>query len=68
MSLLLVEANVIIPLGISFSHQASGFGIEVILMNFFVVLRLIQIQMTQKPMLREEVGMRTRCANKASAE
>jgi len=31
-------------------------------------LELIQIQMTQKPMLRAEVGMRVRCANKASAE
>ena len=31
-------------------------------------LELIQTQMTQKPMLREEVGMRVRCANKASAE
>ena len=29
---------------------------------------LIQTQMTQKPMLRAEVGMRVRCANKASAE
>ena len=34
-------------------------------------LELIQPQMTQKPMLRAEVGMRVRCANKvnkASAE
>ena len=31
-------------------------------------LELIQTQMTQKPMLRAEVGMRVRCANKASAE
>ena len=31
-------------------------------------LELIQTQMTQKPMLRAEVGMRARCANKASAE
>jgi len=31
-------------------------------------LELIQNQMTQKPMLRAEVGMRVRCANKASAE
>ena len=31
-------------------------------------LELIQTQMVQKPMLREEVGMRVRCANKASAE
>ena len=31
-------------------------------------LELIQTQMAQKPMLRVEVGMRVRCANKASAE
>jgi len=31
-------------------------------------LELIQTQMTQKPVLRAEVGMRVRCANKASAE
>jgi len=31
-------------------------------------LELIQTQMTQKPMLRVEVGMRVRCANKANAE
>ena len=31
-------------------------------------LELIQTQMAQKPMLRAEVGMRVRCANKASAE
>jgi hypothetical protein len=31
-------------------------------------LELIQTQMAQKPMLREEVGMRVRWANKASAE
>ena len=31
-------------------------------------LELIQTPMTQKPMLRAEVGMRVRCANKASAE
>ena len=29
---------------------------------------LIQTHMAQKPMLRAEVGMRVRCANKASAE
>ena len=33
-----------------------------------VELELIQTQMAQKPMLRAEVGMRVRCANKASAE
>ena len=31
-------------------------------------LKLIQTQMAQEPMLRAEVGMRVRCANKASAE
>ena len=31
-------------------------------------LELIQTQMAQKPMLRAEVGMRVRCADKASAE
>ena len=31
-------------------------------------LELIQTQMAQKPMLGAEVGMRVRCANKASAE
>jgi len=30
-------------------------------------LELIETQMAQKPMLRAEVGMRVRCANKASA-
>ena len=34
----------------------------------FPELELIQTQMAQKPMLRAEVGMRVRCANKASAE
>jgi len=31
-------------------------------------LELIQTQMTQRPMLRAEVGMRVRCANKAITE
>jgi len=31
-------------------------------------LELIQTQMTQKPMLRAEVGMRVRCAYEASAK
>ena len=35
---------------------------------FTLELELIQTQMAQKPMLRAEVGMRVRCANKASAE
>ena len=33
-----------------------------------IELELIQTQMAQKPMLRAEVGMRVRCANKASVE
>ena len=36
--------------------------------HFELELELIQTQMAQKPMLRAEVGMRVRCANKASAE
>ena len=36
--------------------------------GFELELELIQTQMAQKPMLRAEVGMRVRCANKASAE
>ena len=36
--------------------------------NSELELELIQTQMAQKPMLRAEVGMRVRCANKASAE
>ena len=39
----------------------------ILLCNLFE-LELIQTQMAQKPMLRAEVGMRVRCANKASAE
>jgi len=37
-------------------------------LNLELELELIQTQMAQKPMLRAEVGMRVRCANKASAE
>jgi len=37
-------------------------------LDLVLELELIQTQMTQKPMLRAEVGMRVRCANKASAE
>ena len=36
--------------------------------DFELELELIQTHMAQKPMLRAEVGMRVRCANKASAE
>jgi len=35
--------------------------------KFELELELIQTHMTQKPMLRAEVGMRVRCANRASA-
>jgi hypothetical protein len=38
------------------------------LLSIELELELIQTQMAQKPMLRAEVGMRVRCANKASAE
>ena len=47
--------------GYTFSATALYRGVE-------LELELIQTQMTQKPMLRAEVGMRVRCANKASAE
>jgi hypothetical protein len=43
------------------SARSTGFYVE-------LELELIQTQMAQKPMLRAEVGMRVRCANKASAE
>ena len=36
--------------------------------NIELELELIQTQMAQKQMLRAEVRMRVRCANKASAE
>jgi len=62
--------------------RASLTGLSVVLRNAIVIiysrgvlqllleleLELIQTQMAQKPMLRAEVGMRVRCANKASAE
>jgi aspartate carbamoyltransferase catalytic subunit len=44
-----------------FWHPAPKKSIE-------LELELIQTQMAQKPMLRAEVGMRVRCAIKASAE
>jgi hypothetical protein len=44
------------------SQQGAELNIEL------AELELIQTQMAQKPMLRAEVGMRVRCANKASAE
>jgi len=46
----------------NFSEPPQG-GLDLVL-----ELELIQTQMTQKPMLRAEVGMRVRCANKASAK
>jgi hypothetical protein len=42
--------------------------LEIQVFRFELELELIQTQMAQKPMLRAEVGMRVRCANKASAE
>jgi len=38
-----------------------------VVLSLELELELIQTQMTQKPLLRAEVGMRVRCANKASA-
>jgi len=43
-------------------------GIERGIFELELELELIQTQLTQRPMLRAEVGMRVRCANKASAE
>jgi len=45
-----------------------GMSYQCILKIKELELELIQTQMAQKPMLRAEVGMRVRCANKASAE
>ena len=42
-------------------NMMSQYGIE-------LELELVQTQMTPKPMLQAEVGMRVRCANRASAE
>jgi len=49
------------PWPIKAIFEEISFGME-------LELELIQTQMAQKPMLRAEVGMRVRCANKASAE
>ena len=48
--------------------QTCSEGYIFLLLYATVELELIQTQMAQKPMLRAEVGMRVRCANKASAE
>ena len=51
--------------------QLPRWGSRVLTVSFpspELELELIQTQMAQKPMLRAEVGMRVRCANKASAE
>jgi len=50
------------------SNYTSRFHGEQFIQDFELELELIQTQMAQKPMLRAEVGMRVRCANKASAE
>ena len=52
--LLMILAQSVLP-------KVSGIWVQ-------LELELIQTQMAQKPMLRAEVGMRVRCANKASAE
>jgi hypothetical protein len=46
------------------SHEPKFF----VRLSIELELELIQTEMAQKPMLRAEVGMRVRCANKASAE
>ena len=48
--------------------KSVGFKQSFLSMINSIELELIQTQMAQKPMLRAEVGMRVRCANKASAE
>ena len=48
-------------IGYKLQYQNTRAGLQ-------LELELIQTQMAQKPMLRAEVGMRVRCANKASAE
>jgi len=54
---------------ITFLSSGSGCASRSVRMfELELVLVLIQTQMAQKPMLRAEVGMRVRCANKASAE
>jgi len=42
-------------------------GLELCFLVIELELGPIQTQMAQKPVLRAEVGMRVRCANKASA-
>ena len=52
----------------NFLQQALKYGWGCGDVELELELELIQTQMAQKPMLRAEVGMRVRCANKASAE
>ena len=49
-------------------HSKAGVKNSCPQIDIELELELIQTQMAQKPMLRAEVGMRVRCANKASAE
>ena len=51
-----------------FVDPFRNFGLNQRRVELELELELIQTQMTQKPMLRAEVGMRVRCANKTSAE
>jgi len=53
---------------IQFHHIYVPNGLRLPFFALELELELIQTQMAQKPMLRAEVGMRVRCANKASAE
>jgi len=50
------------------NHKCLVSSLFSVLVELELELELIQTQMTQKPMLQAEVGMRVRCANKASAE
>ena len=60
------------PVGLTYSslaiHDDRYASNEIECLAHELELELIQTQMAQKPMLRAEVGMRVRCANKASAE
>jgi hypothetical protein len=52
----------------SINHSQTAIHLIIASHGIELELELIQTQMAQKPMLRAEVGMRVRCANKASAE
>jgi hypothetical protein len=62
--------NVQVALDLAVGETLTPSEFEYLILKYSVELELelIQTQMAQKPMLRAEVGMRVRCANKASAE